>query len=113
MIPCDCYRDGQCLGTKEVDPCGCGGDKVKCSFYDHVRKQGKAAEKVNESNCIENAIVNDYLDHMNEDDHCPWCTNTNGKTDLDFSIIDDALGHYVHYKMINFCPFCGRRLQDE
>ena len=46
-------------------------------------------------------------------DHCPWCQNHEGKTDLDFSIIDDDFGQYVHYTMINFCPFCGRALYEE
>ena len=49
MISCDAYKNGRCLGTKEVDPCNCDGDKAKCSFYENVRKQGKAAEKVNET----------------------------------------------------------------
>lgn len=31
------------LGTKEVEPCSCGGDKSKCDFYPEKRK---AAEKM-------------------------------------------------------------------
>ena len=38
MISCDAYKNGRYLGTKEVDPCNCDGDKVKCSFYENVRK---------------------------------------------------------------------------
>lgn len=38
---CKCYRAernflgkvGVCFGTKERDPCSCGGDKRKCDFY--------------------------------------------------------------------------------
>ena len=113
MISCDAYKNGRCLGTKEVDPCNCDGDKVKCSFYENVRKQGIELEKTYETNHIKNTIASYYLDHMNDDERCPWCTSTNGKTDLDFSIIDDNFGQYVHQRMINFCPFCGRRLQNE
>lgn len=113
MISCDAYKNGRCLGTKEVDPCNCDGDKVKCSFYENVRKQGRELEKTYESNRIKNAIASYYLDHMNDDERCPWCTNANGKTDLDFSIIDDNFGQYVHQRMIKFCPFCGRRLWNE
>lgn len=29
---CDCYSDGRCIGTKEIDPCSCGGNKSKCNF---------------------------------------------------------------------------------
>lgn len=42
---------------------------------------------------------------------CPWCYGKNGKTDLDFTIIDDDFGQPVHPKLIKFCPFCGRSLQ--
>ena len=58
MGKCDCYdirqktidtfttscsrSYGVCLGTKEVEPCSCGGDKSKCDFYPEKRK---AAEK--------------------------------------------------------------------
>lgn len=38
---CDCYtRDGSgpvCLGTREVDPCNCGGNKALCDFYPEKR----------------------------------------------------------------------------
>ena len=43
---CDSYTtysgESRCLGTKEVDPCSCGGDESKCDFYPEKRK---AAEK--------------------------------------------------------------------
>ena len=113
MISCDAYKNGRCLGTKEVDPCNCDGDKVKCSFYENVRKQGRELEKRYESNRINNSIAGCHLDRMNDDERCSWCPNANGKPDLDFSIIDDTLGQYVHPSMLQFCPFCGRRLQDD
>lgn len=33
---CDCYDPidgGRCRGTREIDPCSCGGDRAKCSEY--------------------------------------------------------------------------------
>lgn len=37
---CDCYHpNGYCLGTKEMDECGCGGDESKCDFYDYKRRK--------------------------------------------------------------------------
>ena len=35
---CYCYittpkGEGRCMGTKEIDPCNCGGDKRYCDFY--------------------------------------------------------------------------------
>ena len=40
---CGCYReDGRCTGTREIDPCSCGGVRSRCDFYDSVRKEGNA-----------------------------------------------------------------------
>ena len=47
---------------------------------------------------------------MNNKNRCHWCTDDKFKTDIGFSIIDDASGQYVHSKLIKFCPFCGRDL---
>ena len=30
---CIYYREGRCIGTKEIDPCNCGGTMEKCDFY--------------------------------------------------------------------------------
>ena len=39
---CDSYTtysgESRCLGTKEVEPCSCGGDESKCDFYPEKRK---------------------------------------------------------------------------
>ena len=44
---------------------------------------------------------------------CLWCHNHKGKTELKFTIIDDDFGQYVTEKLINYCPFCGRKLREE
>ena len=33
VVPCDCYEDGHCNGTKERDACQCGGQIAVCDFY--------------------------------------------------------------------------------
>lgn len=46
-MKCDCYhadknylgRIGVCWGTKEMEPCSCGGDKSKCDFYPELRER--------------------------------------------------------------------------
>ena len=43
--------------------------------------------------------------------NCLWCQNNKGKTDLQFSVIDDDFGKYVKDYLIKFCPFCGRDLR--
>ena len=32
------YGESRCLGTKEVETCGCDGDESKCDFYPEKRK---------------------------------------------------------------------------
>lgn len=31
----------RCRGTKECEPCKCGGDRTKCDFYADVRKEAR------------------------------------------------------------------------
>lgn len=41
MLKCDYLRSTEhydvCMGTKECDPCSCGGDMSKCDFYPEKR----------------------------------------------------------------------------
>lgn len=55
MEKCKCYHTqlrhkfstgeeeqvGYCYGTKECEECSCGGDMLKCNFYDYKRKQAQ------------------------------------------------------------------------
>lgn len=34
---CSCYRNGRCLGTKEVEVCTCKGNTLVCDFYSEKR----------------------------------------------------------------------------
>ena len=48
-----------------------------------------------------------------ESKYCPWCMNKNGNTDLDFSVIDDMAGQYMHPNKIKYCVVCGREQYSE
>lgn len=47
---CKCWHEGNwflkgydtCWGTREQEPCTCKGDRSKCDFYEHVRKENEA-----------------------------------------------------------------------
>ena len=49
MKVCECYRtrfkgatdatQGYCIGTKECEDCSCGGNELKCNFYDYIRER--------------------------------------------------------------------------
>ena len=42
-VKCDCYHIENtlpvCWGTKEIEPCNCGGNPLKCDFYEYKREQ--------------------------------------------------------------------------
>ena len=40
---------GVCWGTKEMDECDCGGDKIKCDFYPEVREKAERVENIKEA----------------------------------------------------------------
>lgn len=48
-MPCNAYhaernfigKVGVCWGTKECEPCSCGGDESKCDFYAYVRERAR------------------------------------------------------------------------
>ena len=46
---CSCYmlvnEKPECWGTRERDPCSCGGDKRKCDFYEEVRNKALSMEE--------------------------------------------------------------------
>lgn len=51
MKVCECYRtrfkgaedavQGYCIGTKECEDCSCGGNELKCNFYDYIRERAR------------------------------------------------------------------------
>lgn len=42
---CSCYKNGRCLGTKEVEVCNCKGNTSVCDFYPQKRNN-KTAESI-------------------------------------------------------------------
>ena len=54
----------RCRGTKEYEPCTCGGDRLKCNFYDDVRKDARdelAKKAAEEPRCGKWISVKDKL----------------------------------------------------
>ena len=54
MKVCECYRthfkgatdavQGYCIGTKECEDCSCGGNKLKCDFYEYIRERARVEQ---------------------------------------------------------------------
>ena len=41
---CSCYKNGRCLGTKEVEVCSCKGNTSVCDFYPQKRNNKTAKD---------------------------------------------------------------------
>lgn len=41
---CSCYKNGRCLGTKEVEVCNCKGNTSVCDFYPQKRNNKTAKD---------------------------------------------------------------------
>lgn len=50
---------------------------------------------------------------VKNEQQCVWCMDTNGCTDFDFGVIDDDIGMRVPERFIKYCPFCGRKIDDD
>ena len=69
---CSCYKNGRCLGTKEVEVCRCKGNTSVCDFYPQKRNN-KTAEDImqNVDNIsdtikeISDGLVNNYCKDLN------------------------------------------------
>lgn len=35
---------GYCIGTKDCESCSCGGNELKCNFYEHIRKRARTEQ---------------------------------------------------------------------
>ena len=35
---------GYCIGTKDCESCSCGGNELKCNFYEHIRERARTEQ---------------------------------------------------------------------
>ena len=90
MSICLCYHNeqnflhehGVCYGTKEKEPCSCGGNPVKCDFYEEVRE--KYIHQTNYDNLHAKSVeeMAEFLETL-----CPsynWTLTLKGMTWLDW-----------------------------
>lgn len=72
---CSCYKNGRCLGTKEVEVCSCKGNTSMCDFYPQKRNnKTETAEDImqnvdNISNTIKeisDKLVNNYCKDLDD-----------------------------------------------
>ena len=69
---CSCYKNGRCLGTKEVEVCNCKGNTSVCDFYPQKRNNKAAGDIMQNVDNISDTIkeisdrlVNKYCKDLN------------------------------------------------
>lgn len=102
---CSCYKNGRCLGTKEVEVCNCKGNTSVCDFYPQKRNN-KTAEDImqnvdNISDTIKEISDNIVMEYCKDLDDLmsvikEQLQNNGGITDteLEFLIMDLANALY-------------------
>lgn len=55
---CNCYKDGRCYGTKEMEECHCMGNLSVCDFYPEKRNYSNFYKKRLE---VIKDIINKYF----------------------------------------------------
>ena len=53
---CSCYKNGRCLGTKEVEVCSCKGNTSVCDFYPQKRNNKTAGDIMQKVDNISDTI---------------------------------------------------------
>ena len=70
---CNCYKNGRCLGTKEVEVCSCKGNTSVCDFYPQKRNNKTAEDIMKNVDIISDTIkeisdklVTKYCDDLDD-----------------------------------------------
>ena len=70
---CSCYKNGRCLGTKEVEVCSCKGNTSVCDFYPQKRNNKAAGDIMQNVDNISDTIkeisdklVTKYCDDLDD-----------------------------------------------
>ena len=70
---CSCYKNGRCLGTKEVEVCNCKGNTSVCDFYPQKRNNKAAGDIMQNVDNISDTIkeisdklVTKYCDDLDD-----------------------------------------------
>ena len=69
---CSCYKNGRCLGTKEVEVCSCKGNTSVCDFYPQKRNN-KTAEDIMQN--VDN--ISDTIKELSDNLVRKYCKDLN------------------------------------
>ena len=103
---CSCYKDGRCLGTKEVEVCSCKGNILVCDFYPEKRNNNsisynsidevmKNVDNISDTiKEISDKLVTKYCSELNEEmkkiGNMLICSQNMTDNELDFEILNLA-----------------------
>ena len=90
---CNSYKDGHCLGTKEIEPCSCKGNRIKCDFYGSIPTKKETYKMM--PNAQKRAEENQkYLEQQIQriaETICNAAKNNKTHVDMDFTFYDEIL----------------------
>ena len=98
---CSCYKNGRCLGTKEVEVCSCKGNTSVCDFYPQKRNNKTAGDIMQNVDNISDTIkeisdklVEKYCGELDEEmkkiGNMLVCSQNMTDNELDFEILNLA-----------------------
>ena len=98
---CSCYKNGRCLGTKEVEVCSCKGNTLVCDFYPQKRNNKTAGDIMQNVDNISDTIkeisdklVEKYCGELDEEmkkiGNMLICSQNMTDNELDFEILNLA-----------------------
>ena len=98
---CSCYKNGRCLGTKEVEVCSCKGNTSVCDFYPQKRNNKTAKDIMQKVDNISDTIkeisdklVEKYCGELDEEmkkiGNLLICSQNMTDNELDFEILNLA-----------------------
>ena len=110
---CSCYKNGRCLGTKEVEVCSCKGNTSVCDFYPRKRNN-KTAEDIMQN--VDN--ISDTIKEISDKLVNNYCK----PLDVEMSVIrlelrennsltDDTLEKHI-LELANILYFTGSAQED-
>lgn len=110
---CSCYKNGRCLGTKEVDVCNCKGNTSVCDFYPQKRNN-KTAEDIMKN--VDN--ISDTIKEISDNLVTKYCA----PLDVEMAVIrlelkennsltDDTLEKHI-LELANILYFTGSAQED-
>ena len=115
---CSCYKNGRCLGTKEVEVCSCKGNTSVCDFYPQKRNNKKRNNKTAKDIMQNVDNISDTIKEISDRLVEEYCKPLDIEMDVirlelreNNSLTDDTLEKHI-LELANILYFTGSAQED-